>query len=562
MPRAGAFPRDLRGWTLIETTKTFTALSEEFVELCFKHDPVAATMAGVHDYDHLLPDHSAEGILARTAWLRDLEQRLEVAVNWQELPIEQRVDYGWLRARLAAMRADCEDLRVHSRNPVMFPQTALDGLSLLWMRRSLPSQELKEALLDRMIAIPDYLRAARANLKQVPDVFLGVADDVNRSAPSFVDQVARSLLESFPAERERIEHAAGRARIGFAQYQDFLDRELDSKVGGTFAIGERWMNYKLEREHLLDMDCAALAALGEEQVAKTRALLEEEARRIDHSRTWQELIGEAKARHPDALKVKEAYQSEADRARRFVVEKRVAPLAPGDRLEVADTPVFERAVIPYAAYLPPGPFDEDQTGYFYVTPIDAARRPDERQQQLEGHSYAGLALAAAHEAYPGHHLQICHANRSGSRLRRLADSSLFAEGWALYSEELMYEQGFYLDPFIRLYQLKDLMWRACRVVLDVGLHTGRITFMQAVDYLREQAMIERVNAIAEVKRYTLTPTQPMSYLVGKLEILAMRKEAEQRLGSRFALHDFHAALLARGTVPPALMRAELAEALT
>jgi len=546
---------------VIEATNTFTALSEEFVELHFKHDPVAATLAGVHDYDHLLPDHSPEGMLARIAWLRDLDQRLVVGVNWQELPIEQRVDYGLLRARLAAMRADCEELRTHTRNPVLFPQAALDGLFLLWTRTSLPAAERKDALMARMIAVPDYLKAARANLKQVPDVFLGVADEVNRSGPGFVDQVARSLLESFPAERERIEHAAGRARIGFAQYQDFLDREMDSKVGGSFAIGERWMNYKLEREHLLSMDCAALAALGEEQVARTRELLETEAKRIDPSRTWQELIGEAKARHPEALKLKDAYQSETDRALRFVLEKRVAPVPPGTRLEVIDTPVFERSVIPYAAYLPPGPFDEDQTGFFYVTPVDTMRRKEEQQQQLEGHSYAGLALTTVHEAYPGHHLQLSHANRSGSRLRRLADSNLFAEGWALYCEELMHDQGFYLDPLTRLYQLKDLLWRACRVVLDVGLQTGKLTFMQAVDYLRETAMVERVNAVAEVKRYTMTPTQPMSYLVGKLEILAIRAETERRLGSRFDLHDFHAALLGRGTLPPALAREELEQVL-
>ena len=546
---------------MTEATKTFSSLSEEFVELHFKHDPVAATLAGVHDYDHQLPDHSPEGMLARIAWLRDLDQRLVVGVSWQDLPVEQRVDYGYLRARLAAMRADCEDLKVQTKNPVLYPQTALDSLFLLWTRRSLPPAERKDALLDRMIAIPDYLKAARANLQKVPDVFLGVADEVNRSGPGFVDQVARSLLESFPAERERIEHAAGRARIGFAQYQDFLDRELEPKVGGTFAIGERWMNYKLEREHLLTMDCAALAALGEEQVAKTRGLLEQEAKRIDPSRTWQELVTEAKQRHPEALKLKEAYQSETERARRFVTEMRVAPIAPGERLEVIDTPVFERAVIPYAAYLPPGPFDEDQTGFFYVTPIDTTRRKDEQQQQLEGHNYAGLALTTVHEAYPGHHLQLGHANRNGSRLRRLADSSLFAEGWALYCEELMHEQGFYVEPRTRLYQLKDLLWRACRVVLDVGLQTGKLTFMQAVDYLREQAMVERVNAIAEVKRYTLTPTQPLSYLVGKLEMLAMRAEAEKRLGSRFNLYDFHAALLARGTLPPALAREELAEVL-
>ena len=546
---------------MIEATNTFTALSEEFVELYFKHDPVAATLAGVHDYDRLLPDHSPEGMLARTAWLRDLDQRLVVGVNWQELPVEQRVDFGLLRARLTAMRADCEELRTHTRSPVMFPQTALDGLFLLWTRHSLPPAERKDALLDRMIAIPDYLKTARANLRQVPEVFLGVADEVNRSGPGFVDQVARSLIESFPAERERIEHAAGRARIGFAQYQDFLDRELDAKVGGSFAIGERWMNYKLEREHLLGMDCEALTALGEDKVASALAALDEEARRIDPSRGWREQIGDAKTRHPEVLKLKEAYQSETDRARRFVIDQRIAPIAPGEALEVIDTPVFERSVIPYAAYLPPGPFDEDQTGFFYVTPIDTTRRREEQEQQLAGHNYAGLALTTVHEAYPGHHLQLGHANRAGSRLRRLADSNLLAEGWALYCEELMFEQGFYLDPLTRLYQLKDLLWRACRVVLDVGLHTGKFTFMQAVDYLREQAMVERVNALAEIKRYTLTPTQPMSYLVGKLEILAIRAEAERRLGSRFDLHDFHAALLARGTLPPALVREELAETL-
>jgi uncharacterized protein (DUF885 family) len=546
---------------MVETVKTFTAMSEEFVELYFKHDPVAATLAGVHDYDQKLPDHSPQGMLARIAWLRDLDQRLVLGVAWQELPTEQRVDYGALRARIAAMRADCEEIRVQEHNPTLYPQTALDSLFLLWMRPSLPAQERKESLLARMIAIPDYLKAARANLKQVPDVYLTVADEVNRSGPGFVDQVARSLYESFPAERERIEHAAGRARIGFAQYQDFLDRELDSKVGGTFAIGERWMNYKLEREHLLGMDCAALTALGEEQVAKTRALLEEEAKRIDPSRTWKDLIADAKKRLPDAAKLKETYQEETARARQFVVDQRIAPLAENEKLVVTDTPVFERAVIPYAAYLAPGPFDEDQTGHFYVTPIDATRRPEERQQQLEGHNLIGLALTTVHEAYPGHHLQLCHANRAGSRLRRLGDSSLLAEGWALYCEELMHERGFYRDPLTRLYQLKDLMWRACRVVVDVALHTGKMTFMQAVDYMREQAMLERVNAITEVRRYTLTPTQPMSYLVGKLAIVAMRDEARTRLGGRFDLHDFHAALLARGTLPPALVSEELAEVL-
>jgi uncharacterized protein (DUF885 family) len=121
----------------------------------------------------------------------------------------------------------------------------------------------------------------------------------------------------------------------------------------------------------------------------------------------------------------------------------------------------------------------------------------------------------------------------------------------------MFEEGYHPDPLTRLFQLKDLLWRACRVVIDVGLHTGRMSFVQAVDFLVEQAMLERVNAETEVKRYTATPTQPMSYLVGKLLLLEMREEAKRRLGPGFSLYDFHSAVLASGSIPPSLMSAEI-----
>ncbi len=546
---------------MLETVRTFSALSEEFVELFMKHYPVQATLAGIHDYDGRLPDDSPDGMRERIAWLKDFEQRLAAAVPVKELPLEQRMDYAQLRARIAAMRGDLEEIKSHQRNPALYPETALAGIFLLMARNFAPLEERKEAILARLLAVPDYLKAARANLVQVPDVYLGVASEITLSAPGFVDDVTRTLLKSFPGEAERIEHAGARARVGFLEYQEFMDRELEAKIGGTFAIGERWMNYKLEREHLLSLDCVGVEAIGREHVEHTRALLEDEAKKMDPARSWRDLVSEAKKRHPEPLRLREAYQAEVERARRFVVEKRLAPMPAGEQLSVIDTPAFERATTPYAAYLMPGPFDEDQTGYFYVTPIDHSRRKDEQEQQLQGHCYGSLPLATVHEAYPGHHLQLCHANRAGSRLRRLGDSNLLCEGWALYCEELMHEQGYFLDPITRIFQLKDLLWRACRVVIDVGLHTGKMTFMQAVDYLVDQAMLERVNALIEVKRYTLTPTQPMSYLIGKLEIQALRDDAGRRLGPRFDLYEFHAQLLASGTLQPALVREELQERL-
>jgi len=543
---------------MLETIRTFTALSEEFVELFMKHHPVSATEAGIHDYDHLLPDDSPDGLKARAAWLRDLDQRLVASVPWEELPVEPRVDFALLRSRIASLRADLEEIRLPQRYPGVFLDRAFNAVHLLLARSFAPLDERKEAVVARLMAIPDYLESVKPNLTQVPPEFLAASLASAAAGPTFVDEVVRTLLKQFPGEAERLEHAGNRARSGFLRFHDWMERELKPKAAGTFAIGERWMNYKLERESLVPYTCAELERVGHEHVARAQRLLEEEARRHDPRRTWRELIDDGRRRVPEPHWLRDAYVAEMDRARRFVIERRIAPIPAGERLEILDTPVFERALLPYAAYQAPAPFDADAAGVLYVTPIDIRRSKDEQAAQLAAHCTPALPIIALHEGYPGHHLQLGHANRSGSRLRRIVHSDVFAEGWALYCEELMWEQGYFTaDPLTRLFQLRDLLFRACRVVLDASLHSGRMTPPQAVDYLVEQAMLDRTLAASEVSRYCTTPTQPMSYLVGKLQILELRSEAQQKLGARFLLHDFHAALLASGTIPPALVREEL-----
>ena len=543
---------------MLETIRTFTALSEEFVELFMKHHPVTATEAGIHDYDHLLPDDSPDGLKARAAWLRDLDQRLVASVPWEELPLEPRIDFALLRSRIAALRADLEEIRLPQRYPGVFLDRAFNAVHLLLARSFAPLDERKEAVVARLMAIPDYLESVKPNLTQVPPEFLAASLASAAAGPTFVDEVVRTLLKQFPGEAERLEHAGNRARSGFLRFHDWMERELKPKTAGTFAIGERWMNYKLERESLVPYTCAELERVGHEHVARAQRLLEEEARRHDPRRSWRELIDDGRRRVPEPHWLRDAYVAEMDRARRFVIERRIAPIPAGERLEILDTPVFERALLPYAAYQAPAPFDADAAGVLYVTPIDIRRSKDEQAAQLAAHCTPALPIIALHEGYPGHHLQLGHANRSGSRLRRIVHSDVFAEGWALYCEELMWEQGYFTaDPLTRLFQLRDLLFRACRVVLDASLHSGRMTPPQAVDYLVEQAMLDRTIAASEVSRYCTTPTQPMSYLVGKLQILELRSEAQQKLGARFLLHDFHAALLASGTIPPALVREEL-----
>jgi len=545
---------------MIETIKAFTALSEEFVEVTMRHDPVAATLAGIHDYDDRLPDDSPAGFSERSGWLRDLDQRLVASVPWEELPTEHRVDYALLRSRLAVERAEIEEIRTHQRNPVLYPETVLRGVLLLLVRPFAPLEERKEGILARLMAVPEYLEAARENLQRVPPLYRELASEMNAGGLAFVDEVLRALLKSFPGEAERIEHAGERARVGLLQYQEFLDRDLGDRAGGAFAIGERWMNFRYEREHLLSMDCAYLEQFARQQMELTKTLLVGEARRLDPGRDWRALIEDAKHRHPEPLRVRDAYVAEMERAKRFVQEHRIAPLAEA-RLEIVDTPVFERMTIPIASYLRPAPFDVELAGTFFVTPIDLSRRREEIDAMLGVHNYCAITLASLHEGYPGHHLQHVHAARGGSRLRRLANNAVLSEGWALYCEEMMYEQGFYLDPLTRLQQLRDLLWRACRVVIDIGLHTGRMTIEQASAFLVEHALLEPASAASEVKRYALHPTEPSSYLVGKLLLHELREEAKRKLGARFTLYDFHGALFQSGTVPPFLVREELWERL-
>ena len=541
-----------------ESTRPLSALSEEFVEVFCRLDPVAATAMGIHDYDDRFPDDSPQGFEERRSWLADLSARLDANVDTTQLPRAQRVDHMLLRSRIDALRFHLESLPALARNPVRFTETAMQGIFLLLERPFAPLDERKELLLSRLIAIPDYLESARQSLDEVPPLFAELARDVNLTGPAYVDDVARVLERRFPAEAERIEHAAGRARVGFSRYQDFLEKELPKRVRGSHAIGEAAMNELLKREHLLDRDAKQIEALGVEHVERTRALLVAEARRVDKFRDSPQQLLDAKLRHPATSKVRDAYAKEVERARRFVADRKIAPLPEGP-VQVIDTPVFQRLFVPYASYLPPGAFDHDQTGVLYVTPVDLSGSREEQDEQLAGHCNASIPLVVLHETWPGHHLQWQVAHQASSRLRQLSDNQCFVEGWALYCEEMMWEQGFFPEPSTRLIQLRDLLFRACRCVIDVRLQSGRMSFEEAVEYLVKEARLEPVNARREVRRYVMAPAQPLSFLVGKLEIQALRDEAKTRFGERFNLHDFHAGLLAGGALPIKLVRDEMWE---
>ena len=541
---------------MLETVRTFTALSEEFVEESLRLWPVEATAAGIHDYDHRLPDDSPEGFRVRGAWLRDLEQRLAASVTWEELPTEQRVDYALLRSRISVLRAEVEEIRAHARDPVACLHTALDGVAMLVARPFAPLEERREAIIGRLMAVPEYLAAAGASLEQVPAAWIELALEVADGGPPFVNEVAHALLRAFPNDAERIEHAGVRAGAGFVAFREALERDFAPRAGGDFALGERWLDFRIEREHLLPLKNGALEHWGREHVAHLRRLLDHEAQRLDPRRPWREQIEEARwPAEPRARRA--ALEAELERAHRFVVERGLVPL-PDVPLVVAEAKAWQRPIHASLAYLPPAAFDLDPAGVLLLPAVEVARRPP---PPAESPARTGPTLAAARLGWPGRHLQGSLAIHCGSRLRRLAANSVFAEGWALYAEESMAQEGFCTAPADRLGLILDLLAGAGRAVADVGLHSGRMSLAQAADYLAQEAFLGRAEALAEAKRLTLAPAQALGGLVGRMQILELREEAKKRLGARYDRLDFHAALLAGGTLPPALIGEELWERL-
>ncbi|HJU01923.1 MAG TPA: DUF885 domain-containing protein, partial [Actinomycetes bacterium] len=313
-----------------------------------------------------------------------------------------------------------------------------------------------------------------------------------------------------------------------------------------FAIGEAAQARKLREVHCFDTTPAEFTRIGQSHIEELTAALTEQAAKLGASAgaDWSATLDRVKGDHPDAGGLLPAYRRELERLESFVFQEDLAT-NPDAEARVEPTPEFLRPVMGFAAYLPAGPFDGWQQGYFWVTPP-----PDEAG--LRDHAFATIPAVAAHEGYPGHHLQMTSVNRIPSLTRRAIRSPVMIEGWGLYTEQLMADVGYY-DDAARLAQLAMRLLRALRIVLDMELQSGELTYPAAVERAVSVARLEESTARSEVARYTMTPTQPFSYLVGCLELERLRAASQARLGDAFRLRRFHDRVLSYGHMPPTLV---------
>lgn len=517
-----------------ENSRIYARIESSYLDAWCRFNPESALDAGIEDYAGELPpcDDDSIGIqiVLNEKCLAALEE-----IDEAQLDEDQRLNFRILRGWASVEHHALLDHDWRYRDPARFlPVSALHQLTVR------PLENVGEALLSRLQQIPRRLREARTFLNMapalIPPVWLDMATQECEAGVHFCHQLdahprVQNALARYPALHTAMQDAAQ----SLESFQHLLER-LQPAAQGDFACGRAHFDRLLQQRHFLPINAHTLLGFGERLFAQTERELQQA---IDDTGVDLEAI---RAHHPDADTLLPAYQLEMQAAHDFLQQHDLVTLPAPQQLSVVPTPQFLRHQIPFAAYLEPSVADLQQQAYYYVTPVHD-------DAELREHNYAAIAQTSVHEAWPGHHLQFVTANLSGeggSPLRRLFPCASLYEGWALYCEQMMWEQAFDRHTGQRIVMLRDRLWRALRIIIDVKLHTGEWSLHEA-----EQAMVDRLGfshaqAQSECNWYSQAPTVPMSYAVGWALINALRDQVAP--ASTAELKEFHDRLLDCGSI--------------
>lgn len=498
------------------------------------------------DGNGLLTDVSAGAFLKDIEAHRSLlQQAREVPANHLSLAadIDRRLVIGLLESSIKTAEAR----RIWENDPSLYvPVRSIT--SALEAVAETPAGDAGQALEDILKQLPAQLENARANLK--------------RPARRFTEQAIYEVERTLEALDEYLGRLATddpvrASRQTLQAWLDYLRTDLLPRSDGSWALGRDAYDFTLQRRWFMDADTETILARGRAAFAETEVLAQEVAERMAPGKHWIEVYETLKDDHPEADAIKAAYQAQMDAAQTFVIDNRLVTLPAGERVITLDTPPAMRRSSPFGTFDGVGPFGDKLEGRLLLTPIEDWLEPEQRLQRLRSHHNAWIPVIAVHEAYPGHHAHALKTRENPRLLRKIVSEPIFSEGWGLYTEELMFELGFLEGDDVRLTQLRNRLWRAARVILDTQLHTGRISFDEAVDFLVEKVRFERYAAELEVGMYIRRPTYVLGYLIGMQDIAAIRSEYYELNGAPDPPSEFFDVLLSAGSIPPALVREEI-----
>jgi uncharacterized protein (DUF885 family) len=529
----------------------FEQLVDDFVFATLALSPTTATSFGYHVHhgaslDDMLDDFSPAAIAAARDLLHEMDARIG-KLDAASLDAEQRADIDIMHNAIGASRLDLDEIQSYRHNPTTYVELLGNGLYTPYVLQYAPIGERYRHIINRLNKVPELIRQAEANLEDSPDIWNRVAREENAGNVSLIDTTLRA---DCPADvRMRYDQAAAAAIAALNGFNRWLEDHLAERTS-DWRLGKALYAKKFRYTLATGKTPETLLAEAEADLVKVRA----EIARLAAPKSVEQALADVARQHAVASNFIPAARQTLATATAFVKAKDLVTLPPNGNLQVIETPVFMRGIYGVAGFNPAPALEPTLGAFFWVTPIPSSWPQDRIDSKLREYNDSGLQHITVHEAMPGHYVQAEYANeiqpRSRRLLRNIYGNGPYVEGWAVYGQQLMAEQGYLSDsPGYALTLQKQLLRVLANTILDVRLQTLGMTDSQALDLMIKSTYQESEEANAKLQRAKLSSCQLPTYYAGYKGWMAARERYQAKHGAGFSLKEFHESALRQGAVP-------------
>ncbi len=535
----------------------FNKLTEDFVYLNLALSPAGATQSGYHTHngivlDELLDDYGPAGIAASRHFLTGMQSRIAL-LDEASLSKEEAADLEIMRNNIGISLLELDSIQNYKHNPTVYVELAGNALFECYMLDYAPIEKRFGHIIKRMQRLPVLFAQAKTNLVDAPEVWNRVAQEENQGN---IDLIDKTLRQAAPAAlKEEYARAAEPAIAALRDFSTFLKDTLSKKTS-DWRLGKDKYARKFQYVLTTGKTPEQLLAEAEAELMTTRDAMA----KLAAPKTVRRALDEIAKQHatPDT------YLAEANKtleqATVFVRDKNLLTLPTRGNLKVTETPEFIRGIYAVGGFSPAPALEPKLGAFYWVTPIPKTWTKERVESKLREYNRYGMEHLTVHEAMPGHYVQLEYANdvqpRARAVLRAIFGNGPYIEGWAVYTQQMMSEQGYMGDePGFKLTFYKQLLRVLANTILDIRLQTMNMTEQQALDLMIKDTYQEKEEATAKLQRAQLSSCQLPMYFAGWKGWLEARERVQKKQGAGFSLREFHERALRESAVPlPVLNR--------
>jgi uncharacterized protein (DUF885 family) len=545
----------------------FQKTAREYINGLLQASPEYATELGDHRFDGQVTDYSAEARAKELARAKQFRENLKQFSDISTLTGANQVDVRILKDNIDSEIFDLEELKEADWNPLVYNQSLANGLYLLVARDFAPAEQRIPNLRKRMEGIPKVIAQAQKNLQHSPRVHTETAIEQAQGTISLVREGLAPLLEQSPQMKKEIAPLQEKTAKAIEDYKKWLQTDLLPRSDGDFRLGADKFRKKLRFALASDLSMEEIMKRAQTDLQQTQTAIYETALPLykkyfpkadkvtlaDKKKVTTAVLDKLAERHPDDNTIVGYAQKIVGEATDFVKSHKLVTV-PDTPLDVIVMPEFKRGTgIAYCDS--PGPLEQSGKTFFAVEPTPKDWSKERKESFYREYNNYMVRDLTVHEAMPGHYLQLAHANefRAPTLVRAIFRSGTFIEGWAVYCEQMMAEQG-YGGPEVKMQQLKMRLRVICNAILDQSIHAGNMSEQEAMDLMMKEGYQQEGEAVAKWKRARLTSAQLSTYFVGVSEHLDLRDKAKSKADASFDQKKYNDQVISFGSPPVKYVR--------